>query len=213
MPTRVALNTTTEAQVISADEFLDWLEPGMHADLVNGEIFMHSPVSIRHARLLDFVHRLVVGFVEERPITIQSGQGLGEVFRETVAVRLASRNVFLPDLMFYRTERLHLVGDTFVEGPPDLVVEVLSERTAHRDVGDKFVEYEQQGVREYWVLDPNTLAHSFFARAKDIFEEYARGGPEVASTVLPGLVLKRSWLDPSALPKVADCLGWVRARG
>lgn len=205
MPTRVALNTTTGTQVISADEFLDWLEPGMHADLVNGEIFKHSPVSVGHARLLDFVHRLVVGFVEEH--------GLGEVFRETVAVRLASRNVFLPDLMFYRTERLHLVGDTFVEGPPDLVVEVLSERTAHRDVGDKFVEYEQQGVREYWVLDPNTLAHSFFARAKDIFEEYARGGPEVVSTVLPGLVLKRSWLDTSALPKVADCLDWVRARG
>lgn len=55
---------------------------------------MHSPVSLRHARLLNFVDSLLRIHVERFDP--------GTVFREVVAVRLSSRNVFLLDLAFYR---------------------------------------------------------------------------------------------------------------
>ena len=103
------------------------LEPGRHADLIDGEIAMHSPVSLRHAQLLNFVNHLVRSFVEER--------ALGQLFREVVAVRLNSRNAFLPDLAFYRSQRLDLLRATMIDGAPDLAVEVLSPRTADRDEG------------------------------------------------------------------------------
>ena len=66
---------------------------------------MHSPVSLRHARLLNFVDSLVRIHVERFD--------LGMVFREVVAVRLSSRNVFLSDLAFYRKDRLGLQQDSY----------------------------------------------------------------------------------------------------
>ncbi|TVQ18574.1 MAG: Uma2 family endonuclease, partial [Spirochaetaceae bacterium] len=148
MPTRMSVSADLERELLTADDFLEWLIPGRHADLIDGEIRMHSRVSTRHADLLNFVDRLLGTYVDRH--------GLGLLYREVVAVKLASRNVFLPDLAFYRAERAGLVRDTHIEGPPDLVVEVLSKRTADRDVGPKFAEYEQHGVTEYWILDPDT---------------------------------------------------------
>lgn len=187
-----------EYEILAAQDFLDWLEPGRLADLIHGEIATHSPVSIRHAELLNFVDLLVRTYVERHD--------LGKVYREVVAIQLSPRNVFLPDLAFYRKDRLNLIGEMSIDGAPDLVVEVLSERTAHRDVGIKFVEYEEHGVSEYWVLDPHTLAHRFYAREGELFVEFAAGEQDLSSRVLTGLPLKRSWLDPATLPKVADCL-------
>ena len=50
MPTRVSAAADLERELLTAEDFLEWLEPGRGADLLDGE--MHSPVSIRHARLL-----------------------------------------------------------------------------------------------------------------------------------------------------------------
>ena len=204
MPTYVSLSTKSEYQLLSADEFLDWLEPGKHADLIDGAIEMHSPVSIPHARLTNFVDSLLRQYIDEFR--------LGELFREVVAVKLSSRNVFLPDLAFYSAERLALVRDTYVDGAPDLVVEVLSQTTGARDIGVKFAEYEQHGVREYWVLDPATLAHRFYAREGELLVEFAHDEPLIASRVLTGLVMERAWLDPERLPRVADCLARIGRR-
>ena len=65
---------------------------------------MHSPVSTRHARLLNFVDRLMGIYID--------GHGLGTLFREVVAVKLGGRNVFLPDLAFYRADRSDAVKET-----------------------------------------------------------------------------------------------------
>ncbi len=203
MPTKVSVAWDLEREILTAEDFLDWLIPGKQADLIDGEINMHSPVSIRHADLLNFVDFLLRSYVEER--------GLGRLYREVVAVRLSSRNVFLPDLAFYRTERLHLLRESAIEGAPDLVVEVLSPRTADRDVGVKFAEYEQHGVDEYWILDPETLAHRFYAREGELLVEFAYQEESIQSKTIPGLTVKRSWLDPTALPKITDCLEAIRS--
>ena len=58
MPTRVSAAADLERELLTAEDFLEWLEPGTCADLIDGEIFMHSPVSIRHARLLNFLGHL-----------------------------------------------------------------------------------------------------------------------------------------------------------
>lgn len=198
MPTRVSEGIGHETEILTADDFLGWLEPGRFADLIDGEIAMHSPVSLRHAKLLDFVHRLIAEHVEQND--------LGHVFREAVAVKLGQRNVFLPDLVYYTRDRSQLFQKTLIEGAPDLAVEILSPSTSHRDVGTKFVEYEQHGTKEYWILDPETLAHRFYSRQDDLFVEFAEEAEVIASRVLTKLPLRRSWLDPQRLPKVRDCL-------
>ena len=203
MPTRVSTSSDTNRELLTAVDFLEWLEPGRHADLIDGEVFMHSPVSTRHARLLNFLDGLLRIYIDRHE--------LGQLFREVVAVKLSGRNVFLPDLAFYANGRAEAVKPTHLEGPPDLVVEVLSRRTAERDTGPKFAEYEQHGVREYWILDPETLAHRFYRRRDEELVEYADEQPQISSEVVACFFVKRTWLDPEQLPRLDDALSTVEA--
>jgi len=57
-----------------------------------------------------------------------------------------------------------------IEGPPALVVEILSPSTAHRDRGIKLERYRHFGVREYWIVDID-------ARAVDVWR-LGDGAPE-----------------------------------
>lgn len=59
-----------------------------------------------------------------------------------------------PDLVFVRKERLAVLSDRGVEGPPDLIVEIVSPSTAGRDRGVKLDRYRHFGVAEYWIVDP-----------------------------------------------------------
>ena len=203
MPTRVSVAADLERELLTAEDFLSWLTPKRRADLLDGEIFMHSPVSIRHADLLNFLDRLLGSYVDRR--------SLGFLYREVVAVRLSSRNVFLPDLCFIRKERKDSIRENHIEGAPDLVVEVLSGRTADRDVGPKFAEYEQHGVTEYWVLDPETLAHRFYRRDGELLVEYGENAPKIESETVKGFFVRREWLDPGSLPSISDTLAAVEA--
>src|SRR5213594_2357153 len=125
MPTLVSLSDTEEQPLLTAEEFLDWLKPGVQADLLNGEIVMHSPVNLRHADLLNFVDHLLRSYIEQKK--------LGKLYREVVAVRLSARMVFLPDLAFFTNEQVGLLRPTFAPTAPALVVEALSPATASRD--------------------------------------------------------------------------------
>jgi Uma2 family endonuclease len=119
--------TTKPAPVgfITSDEFLDWLEPGLHADLIAGEIFMHSPVSLKRADILNFVDFLLRLFIREKK--------LGRLYREVVAVKFGSRHTFLPDLCFFDNEQVPLLLENHPPIPPKLVVEVLSPSSESRD--------------------------------------------------------------------------------
>lgn len=203
MPTLVSESKTIRRELWTAADFLEWLGPGVHADLIDGEKFRHSPVNLRHADLTNFVDRLLAAFIEKHR--------LGSLYREVVAVRLGSRNVFLPDLAFIPADRLDGLPDTHIPFAPALVVEVLSPRTADRDVGPKFAAYEEHGVEEYWVLDPQTLDHRFYCREDDILTAFGEEEEMIRSTQVPGFHLRRSWLDPGTLPPVADCLAAIEA--
>ena len=201
MPTRLSVAADLERELLTAEDFLEWLTPGRQADLIDGEIYMHSPVSIRHADLLNFVDGLLRAYIDRRR--------LGFLYREVVAVRLASRNAFMPDLAFYRAGREDAIRETYIDGPPDLVVEVLSNRTADRDVGPKFAEYEQHGVGEYWILDPDTLAHRFYRRDGELLVEYADEAARIDSQAVKGFFVLREWLNPAALPQIAEALAKI----
>src|SRR6266516_2517330 len=198
MPTVVSITDKEQRQLWTADDFLDWLKPGIHADLIDGEKFMHSPVNFKHANLLNFLHLLLGMYVEAKK--------LGEIHREVVAVRLSTRNVFLPDLCFFTNEQVSRLAPAHAPFAPTLVVEALSPWSADRDVGPKFAAYEEHGVQEYWVLDPEHLAHRFYRREGELLVEFASGADLIKAQTVPGFWLKRSWLNPDHLPEVAPCL-------
>ncbi len=80
---------------------------------------------------------------------------LGEAYHAPFDVLFADGDYMEPDLVFVRKERLHVLSDRGVEGPPDLIVEITSPSTADRDRGIKLERYRLFGVAEYWVVDPD----------------------------------------------------------
>jgi len=202
-PNGLALPKKAPGRLITSEQFLDWVDEDTRADLIGGQIFMHSPVSLRHADLLNFLHPLTVGFVQELE--------LGVVHRENVAVRLSVRETFLPDLAYFTNEQRVHFHENHIATQPTLAVEVLSPSTADNDRIRKFAAYELHQVQEYWLLDPRKLEHRFFHRSGEQFVEFAQGEERVTSFSLPGFWLERAWLNPERLPKVGACLSRLLA--
>jgi len=116
-------------------------------EVIDGEVVVTPGPSTRHQRVVGRLFSALFVFVE--------ANDLGEVFPSPYDVLFGEGDYLEPDIIFVRSDRSHLVSDRGVEGPPDLVVEVLSPSTAARDRGIKLNRYRFYGVAEYWVVDPD----------------------------------------------------------
>jgi Uma2 family endonuclease len=81
------------------------------------------------------------------------GRSIGEVFHAPTDVILTDEDVFVPDLLVVR--KPEDVSSRGIEGPPVLVVEILSPPTCTQDCGVKAERYAQLGVEHYWIVDPD----------------------------------------------------------
>src|SRR2546423_1478843 len=132
-----------ENRLLTSEEFLDWLQPGVFADLIGGEVFIHSPVSQAHARLVSFTDHLLRSFLDL--------DDLGELYRESWAIRLSLRETFMPDLAYFTKAQVPRLAQTHAPFAPAFVMECLSRTTSQNDKGRKFAAYELHGVQEYWI--------------------------------------------------------------
>ena len=110
----------------------------------------------------------------------------------TPDVLLSKFDVFAPDLLYvYRECAAALDGGQHVKGAPDLVIEIGSPGTRQRDETIKRRRYEQFGVAEYWVVDPEIDVLRVYRREGDAFArpvELSREAGDVLTTpLLPGL--------------------------
>lgn len=78
----------------------------------------------------------------------------GIVMGAPCSVMLSSWDVVRPDVFFVRKNREGIVGDQIILGPPDLVVEILSQETWERDRKEKRKIYADAGIQEYWIVNP-----------------------------------------------------------
>jgi Uma2 family endonuclease len=83
-----------------------------------------------------------------------SDRCLGQILYAPCDVVLTDDNVVQPDILFVAADRQGIIGEGAIQGPPDLVVEILSEGTASVDREIKRKLYAKCGVREYWIVDP-----------------------------------------------------------
>jgi len=177
------------------EEFLAWADEDTRAEWVNGEVVFMGQVSKLHQRVGRFLLYLIGFFVEAHQ--------LGEVFYESFQMKTGDEMPGrLPDIFFVAKENFSRVKENRLEGPADLVVEIISQESRGRDRGEKFYEYEQGGVREYWMLDPLRKQAEFYQLGDDgIYKLVPPDGEgKYHSLVLKGLWLKVDWLWQSPLP-------------
>lgn len=187
------------------EEFLEWLDEDTWAEWVDGEVVMLSPASTKHQRICFFLARLMASWAEEKE--------QGEVFVPPFLVKLGpDLPAREPDIVFVSKGNLNRLSETYLDGPPDLVVEVTSPESISRDRGEKFVEYERAGVREYWLVDPEREQLEVWRLGPGGRFELAFAGREgkVESEALSGFWIEAEWLwrePPPSLREAAEKLG------
>ncbi len=178
---------------ISYEEFLDAYDT-THAEWVDGQVVPMTPVATRHQDVTDWLTVLLRLLVERNE--------LGKVLSAPVQMRLP-RSGREPDVMFIAREKLERVRELYVEGPADLVIEVVSPESQTRNRRDKLREYEAAGVREYWIIDPVGQEAEFCDLGKDgRYERVPLREGVFHSVVVPGLWLRVEWLWQQPLPSL-----------
>jgi len=189
---------------MSEREFVEWCSEEVRAEWVDGEVIVMSPDNIWHNQLAGFLYVLIS--------EVAAARDAGVVLIENIQIRfLKLRRRRQPDIIFIAKERQHIIKTTYIEGPPDLVVEIVSPDSPERDYREKYLEYEAAGVPEYWIVD--SLYERFVAYALGQNKRYAplpEQQGRIASKVLPGLYVKPAWLWQHPLP---NCLAVLRELG
>ncbi len=129
--------------------YRDWLglpDNGYKYEVINGVLFTMPPPGTGHQRVsLKLATKMYV-YAEDN--------NLGEILEAPCGVRLPNQPVPVePDIFFIKKERLHIIQKRYVEGAPDLVVEILSPFNMDYDRKTKFELYQAAGVPEYWLVN------------------------------------------------------------
>lgn len=121
-------------------------EDGRRWELVDGEFVMTPAPSTKHQR--------VSRKLQYELMTQLERTGLAEVINAPIDVVFDDVNVVQPDLVIVASARTSIITERAVEGPPDVLVEILSPTSVDRDRHLKRRLYAHFGVREYWIVDP-----------------------------------------------------------
>jgi len=182
------------------EEFLTWADEDTLAEWVDGEVVIYTPASNRHQDICGFLESVLRSFVEARQ--------LGVVRSAPFQMKLEQGRE--PDLLFVANEHLDRLKETHLDGPADLVVEIISEESVGRDRGEKFYEYARGGVPEYWLLDPQQEWAEFYHLEEGRYH-LAFGGREgrYRALTLPDFWLRVEWLWQEPLPHPLQVLGEI----
>lgn len=148
-------------------------------ELIHGRFYL-SPSPVR-------IHQFVVGCIGRVLYDIADATG-GEAIIAPMDVHLADHTVAQPDILYVSPERRQILR-TWVEGAPDLVVEVLSPSTVRMDRLLKLNRYAEGGVREYWLIDPAARTAEFLVSDGERFVVHSREGRSWKSPAVPGIEL------------------------
>ncbi len=138
-------------------------DDGFYYQLVEGVLEVAaSPLTV-HQRVSMKLTQIISPFLETHPI--------GELFAAPLDVEFNDQNIYQPDLLFISNAKLSIITEKRVVGSPDLVIEILSPNTRQIDLTTKYRVYEERGVLEYWIVDPDKQTFRFYQLIHHKFQE------------------------------------------
>ena len=153
-------------------------------ELLDGELILAPAPRTSHQSVQIALGSRMYRFVE--------AEGLGQVFLAPTDVVLSDTDVVQPDILFVSRERAHIITEDNIQDAPDMVIEILSPGTADRDRGFKRALYARHGVREYWLVGPDSATVTVLALEEEGFEVVGTygEGDSVSSSVVEGLTVE-----------------------
>jgi Uma2 family endonuclease len=166
------------------EDWLNFPNDGWKYEIIDGVLYMSPPPRINHQDIL--------GELFSKMRTHAKRRRLGKVLCAPCGVRLPGQPVPVDaDILFVRRPRLAMIGERYVNGAPDLIVEILSPSNASYDLETKFAQYERAGVEEYWVVIPWDKMVRVFRLVRGRYQlvgEYG-SGQRARSSVLTGFTI------------------------
>jgi len=191
---------------ISFEEYLAEDYEGGLAEWIEGEVIIYMSATETHQKIILFLSTLLhlfvqwfdLGFIRTAPYAMRAKKG---------------GNGREPDLFFVAKEHRSRLTAKFLDGPADLVIEIVSEESVSRDYEIKFHEYQAAGIREYWIIDPRPErqgASFYLLDSTGHYQAVSTAEGIYFSTVLPNFWLKIAWLwhdEPQPLAALAQIVG------
>ena len=172
---------------LTYDDFLLFPDDGKRHEIIDGEHYVTASPNTRHQVLVGRLHF-------EIELYLRQHSGVGRVFFAPFDVVFTRWDVVEPDLLFIAGDQGDILTDKNVQGAPALVIEILSPATRKVDEQIKRRLFEREGVREYWLVDPELdLVKVFRRKADGSFPrdvELTSEGRDVLTTpLMPGLAI------------------------
>ena len=121
------------------------------SELIDGVIYNMASPALRHQSLSGAIYRQLWNYVDS-----QGGDCIPFIAPTDVRLDRDERTMVVPDVfVICQPDDDRMDNDKYINGAPDLIIEVLSPSTRRKDMFTKLHKYEAAGVREYWIVDPN----------------------------------------------------------
>ncbi len=181
---------------VSDEEFFEFMEEDIACELLGGVLIVHSPASLEREEIFQFLLIMLNRFLAK--------SGKGKVLGSRFIMRLAQGIIPEPDLMVLTPRSQVQLKDTFLEGPADIVFEILSPSTREIDLSKKLPQYITHGVREVWIVDPEAQEIQIHRPEKST-ETYVNE-QRASSSVLSEFWIRPVWLWNLSNYDPGDCL-------
>lgn len=180
----MATSTLKQRQICTYKEYAA-LPEGAPYQLIGGKLVMTPAPAPHHQRISKKLEFVLYEFVEKK-------KGIGEIFYSPIDVYFEETEVYQPDIIFISKDRLEIIGDKKIEGPPDMIIEILSPSTAYYDLRHKRTMYAKHGVKEYWIVDPLEKSIEISENRAGEFAVVSRaaGSGQVKSKLLTGFAVE-----------------------
>jgi len=172
---------TNALKPITARDFMELPEGPPYYQLIEGDLYMSPSPNLFHQDIAGNIYYLIRSYLSKRRV--------GTVHIAPSDVQLSELNVYEPDVYFVANSRKAILTRQGAEGAPNLVVEVLSPRTAKLDKGAKRVVYARAEVEELWIVDPEAKRVLVYRLGESVDEPVGTYGVrgKIESPLFPGL--------------------------
>ena len=172
---------------LTYDDLLRLPDDGLRHEIIDGEHYVTAAPNRRHQELVGRLYLAIGNYLASRP-------GTGRLFLAPFDVVLSFYDVVEPDLLFIAASQSDILTEKNVQGPPALVIEVMSKSTRKRDAQIKRRLFERTGVKEYWLVDPEldsvqVLRPSAAGKLVRVDELSAEDDATLTSPLLPGCTI------------------------
>jgi len=183
---------------ITLDEFCDLVDEDDDVELINGVILEKMATQDPHEDLFRFLLSIMVFYTEK--------YNLGFIRGSRTLVPITPYTGRLPDILFVKKERENIVTQKRLTDAPDLVIEILSPGDRPSETMQCISNYEQIGVKEFWIIDQPRKQMQAFIMDENTkrFVPMLIEGTILRSSVLRGFWINIDWLWQKPLPSVLE---------